>query len=304
MLTGPGSLRASVVIPTYNRGELLIKTVGYFLEQLSENDELVVVDQSDTPSSVLLAMPATKRQLQYLHIEEKGLPNARNVGVEHSSGRIIIFCDDDTLPGNNFINAHVKAYDDPKVGAVAGRVIINGIPATSDSSFGTIRKADLRIISRFNSLERKFVDHFQGCNFSVSLQVLSQSVRSDKRFGGTAHLEECDLAVQITNKKYRILFEPEAALVHLVQAGGGCRVPDMGRWLYWYGHNYMLLYLKHGPRFFFPIFLLARLTKLAVSALCSRNPELLAKGVQGLIAGVQTYLVTRYSCSGYGRPWS
>lgn len=289
MLTGEGGVRASVVIPTYNRGELLITTVGYFLEQLSENDELVVVDQSDAPSSALIETRAAKGQFFYLHIEERGLPNARNVGVEHASGRVVIFCDDDTIPEKNFISAHVKAYEDPSVGAVAGRVILEGIPVTGDPRFGTIRRADYKITSKFNSMARKFADHFQGCNFSVSRQVLRQGVRSDKRFGGTAHLEECDLALQITDKKNRILFEPEAALVHLVQAGGGCRMPDMGRWLYWYGHNFMLLHLKHGPRYLFPIFLMARLAKLSVSALSAKNADLLVKGVQGLLAGVETY---------------
>lgn len=289
MLIESGGLRASIVIPTYNRGELLLLTVGHFLGQLSENDELVVVDQSDKPSLSLQNTSAPKGLFRYLHIEEKGLPNARNVGVENSSGAIVIFCDDDVIPENGFLSAHVNAYEDPNIGAVAGRIILDGIPATRDGSFGTIRRTDFKIVSKFNSLERKFADHFQGCNFSASRKVFMQGVRSDKRFAGTAHLEECDLALQITEKKYKILFEPDAALLHLVQPGGGCRMPDMGRWLYWYGHNYMLLHLKHGPRFYFPIFLLARLVKLSLSAASSKNPDLLINGVRGLIDGGKTY---------------
>jgi glycosyltransferase involved in cell wall biosynthesis len=290
MLTAPASLRASVIIPTYNRGELLAGTVGHFLKLLPESDELIVVDQSDERSPILTDMSSSRRQLRYLHIEKKGLPNARNVGVEHSSGRTIIFCDDDTIPRDGIIAAHVKAYDDARVGAVAGRVILQGTPVTKDPAFGTIRKVDFRIVAKFNSLERKFVDHFQGCNFSVSRQAFLRGVKSDKRFGGTAHLEECDLALQITKKGYRILFEPEAALIHLIQAGGGCRMDDMRRWLYWYGHNYMLLHLKHGSRVLFPTFLSARLVKLLLTALSARDPYLLSRGICGLIDGTRTYL--------------
>ncbi|MBA3015742.1 MAG: glycosyltransferase family 2 protein [Proteobacteria bacterium] len=300
MLTG--SPRISVIIPTYNRGELLIRTVNHFLELLSGDDELVIIDQSDTPSPILLEMQITNRQLTYLHIKEKGLPNARNVGVQHASGKIILFCDDDTIPQPGLINAHVRAYDDPTIGAVAGRVILHGTQPCSDSAFGTIRQADFRIIGHFSSMERKRVDHFQGCNFSVSRQVFHQGVLSDKRFGGTAHLEESDLALQITEKGFRILFEPEAALVHLIQAGGGCRMPDMGRWLYWYGHNYMLLQLKHGRRVFLPFFVLVRLTKLFLTAVTAKNPGLLVKGVQGLIDGGISYFGQRETVSQVNEP--
>lgn len=286
----PGSLQASVIIPTYNRGELLLATVDHFLKQQSKSVEFIIIDQSDTPSQTLHEMAAANRQLQYLHIKEKGLPNARNVGFERSSGRILIFCDDDTIPEDDFITAHVEAYTAPWIGAVAGRVILQDHPPTNTAAFGTIRRFDFRIIGEFNSSRRKRVDHFQGCNFSVRRQIFSEGARSDKRFGGTAHLEECDLALQITKKGYQILFEPGAALVHLVQSGGGCRMPDMGQWLYWYGHNYMLLHLKHGWRILFPFFLMARLTKFLVTAARANDVNLLLKGIHGLIAGGKTYL--------------
>lgn len=293
MLKIPHTLEASVIIPTYNRGELLLATVEHFSKQLTDNTELIVIDQSNTPSQVIKDLSQTNRRLQYIHIEEKGLPNARNVGVDYSSGRILIFCDDDTIPEDNFIAAHINAYTDPQISAVAGRVILNAPSITDDPAFGTIRQADFRIISNFNSAKRKDVDHFQGCNFSVRRTAFTEGVRCDKGFGGTAHLEECDLALQITKKGHRIVFEPDAALVHLVQAGGGCRMPDMGRWLYWYGHNYMLLYLKHGRRIFFPLFLLARLTKLVITAGGANHATLLINGLQGLGTGVKTYLHNR-----------
>jgi len=289
MLTAPAGLLASVIIPTYNRGKLLRVTVDHYMRQIPDNAELIVIDQSDIPSQALREMSASNRQLHYLHIEEKGLPNARNVGAGRAKGRILIFCDDDTIPEDNFIAAHVAAYADPRVGAVAGRVIVPGRAATRRADFGTIRRIDFRIISEFNSPQRRRADHFQGCNFSLRRQIWADGVRSDTRFGGTAHLEECDLALQITRRGHEILFEPAAALVHLIQPGGGCRMPDLARWLYWYGHNYMLLHLKHGARLFFPLFLAARLTKLLVTAARANDAALLTKGLQGLLAGIRTY---------------
>ena len=37
----------------------------------------------------------------------------------------------------------------------------------------------------------------------------------DERFGGSAHLEETDVCLRVRKAGYRLVFDPEATLVHL-----------------------------------------------------------------------------------------
>ncbi len=220
--------RASIMIPSYNRGELLLDTVKFLLQQITDRDEIIIVDQTNIPSTPVRNLSSSDKRIRYVHITEKGLPNARNVGVRAAQGEIIIFCDDDVIPEKGFIEAHVKAYEDTSVGAVAGRVILQGNESSMEpTKFGTIRKFDYRIIGNFQSLKRRFVEHGQGCNISIRKSLVEQGVYSDIRFGGTAHLEETDLSLQIREKGYKILYEPDAALIHLIEKKGGCRAPGM-----------------------------------------------------------------------------
>jgi len=282
--------RASIIIPSYNRSELLPNTVKFLLQQITDRDEIIIVDQTDIPSTAVRKLSSSDKRIIYLHITEKGLPNARNVGARTAKGEIIIFCDDDVIPEKGFVEAHVKAYKDTNVGAVAGRVILQGKESSLEpTKFGTIRAIDYKITGNFQSLKRRFVEHGHGCNISIRKRLVEQGVYSDIRFGGTAHLEETDLLLQIRDKGHKILYEPDAALIHLIEKQGGCRAPDMEKWLYWYGHNYMLLFLKHGSMRYFPFFFLARIAKLLLSSIQLKNPKIFLKGFSGMIDGFVTY---------------
>ena len=48
----------------------------------------------------------------------------------------------------------------------------------------------------------------------------------DECFGGSTHLEETDLCMRIIKEGYKIVFDPQAELIHLKDTKGGCRVEN------------------------------------------------------------------------------
>ncbi|OHB50220.1 MAG: hypothetical protein A2099_01330 [Planctomycetes bacterium GWF2_39_10] len=64
--------------------------------------------------------------VHYYKIFINGLPHARNYGLNQAIDEIIIFCDDDVIPTDNFIKNHIRNYKDKEVGGVGGRIIQNG----------------------------------------------------------------------------------------------------------------------------------------------------------------------------------
>jgi len=94
-------IKASIIIPTYNRGKLLCNILRNLIGQLPTDGEIVVVDQSDEVCSELMEIAKNhSTQIHYYKIFVKGLPHARNYGLKRAIGEIIIFCDDDVIPNH------------------------------------------------------------------------------------------------------------------------------------------------------------------------------------------------------------
>lgn len=111
---GPGldQVDASVLIPTYNRKEILRKVLsGLFKQETQYSFELVIVDDGSTDGtfeSLLDLDPPVA--MQVIRIEHKGPSGARNAGLKISRGELVIFVDSDLYPCPEFVEAHIKAH--------------------------------------------------------------------------------------------------------------------------------------------------------------------------------------------------
>jgi glycosyltransferase involved in cell wall biosynthesis len=94
-----GTPTVSVVIPTYNRPEMLQRAVESVVAQTYEAIELVVVDDhSPTPAAEALDRVATGSLASVSslrHEENRGGSAARSTGIEAANGEWIAFLDDD-----------------------------------------------------------------------------------------------------------------------------------------------------------------------------------------------------------------
>jgi len=287
-------IKTSIIIPTYNRGKLLCNTLTNLIGQLPTDGEIVVVDQSDEVYSELMEIAKNhSTQIHYYKIFVKGLPHARNYGLKRAIGEIIIFCDDDIIPSQNFIKNHLQNYKEKEVGGVGGRIILNGNQSHDNPNLnkviGKIRWWDAYLIDNFDATEMAYIDHVQGCNMSFRKEALIKAGGFDERFGGSAHLEETDLCLRIRKAGYKLVFDPKAELVHLKDAKGGCRAENYKQWFYWYGHNNMLFFLKNFNQYLFPIFITSSFIRLLLSAGKRYNPMIVIWGTKGYMTGLANY---------------
>lgn len=88
-------MKISIIIPTYNRPDALIRLLNRLKSLLEEGIELIVVDDSKDPlPKEYLAL--WESQMTYVHRGEKlGVSSARNEGSKISKGEYLIFLDDD-----------------------------------------------------------------------------------------------------------------------------------------------------------------------------------------------------------------
>jgi glycosyltransferase involved in cell wall biosynthesis len=93
----------SAIIPTYNRGYILEKSINSVLAQTCTDYELIVVDDGSTDHTSQLVRsileggrPGTER-IRYLRQEQQGKSAALNHGLRNAAGEWIAFLDSDDL---------------------------------------------------------------------------------------------------------------------------------------------------------------------------------------------------------------
>ncbi len=88
--------RASVIIPTCNRRELLLEALDSVLAQTYGDFELIVVDDGSTDGTTEVLKRYGDR-LIYTYQANRGVSVARNRGIELARGEFIAFLDSDDL---------------------------------------------------------------------------------------------------------------------------------------------------------------------------------------------------------------
>src|SRR5262245_50186918 len=115
----PGTaVRVSLVLPTVDRPQAIYNLLKHLEHQSEAPFEIIVVDQSPLPDERLAAYAAGNSGVRVHRIAERGLPNARNVGVGLSRGDVVLFLDDDSIPDGDLVSCHASNYQDPAIAGV------------------------------------------------------------------------------------------------------------------------------------------------------------------------------------------
>jgi len=89
----------SVIMPTYNRRDLIVVAIDSVIAQDYQNWELVIIDDGsvDKTDELLHTRYAGEDRIKYLYQKNAGQSSARNQGISISSGKYIAFLDSDNL---------------------------------------------------------------------------------------------------------------------------------------------------------------------------------------------------------------
>ncbi|MEK4324394.1 glycosyltransferase [Paenibacillus sp. FSL R7-0312] len=220
--------KISIIICTYNRSALLVKTLHSLLplENLDQA-EIIVVDNSskdDTAAAIrrFIDTYGADMDIRYLLEPVQGLSAARNTGILASKSPLIAFLDDDAIPCRTWISTIVSTFEQkPEVMAMGGKIapifeskrpewLIKPfeLPYTIVDLGNRIREYPKRLHPcGANMAMRKIV-------FDISLFPLELGRKGDSLLSG----EETWLFGQIQQEGHSILYHPEMAVDHFVPA--------------------------------------------------------------------------------------
>ena len=117
--------KLSVIIPSYNEEKYIEETLKRLKKQSYGNVEVIVVDSSaDDKTRKISEKYADKT----IHLNERGIAKARNVGAKAAGGDVFVFVDADTLLEDGALKEICSSFEVPDVAGVCSYIEV-------DSSF-------------------------------------------------------------------------------------------------------------------------------------------------------------------------
>ncbi len=121
---GTPPMKISVVIPTFKRPELLTRCLHALALQNFSSSEYEVIVVSDGPDNITHTLVENfgsgKISIRYVATRQKAGPAAaRNLGWRIARSPLIVFTDDDCIPGCEWLSHFHRAYTEAKLDLVA-----------------------------------------------------------------------------------------------------------------------------------------------------------------------------------------
>lgn len=97
--------KISIIIPAYNSEKYIEKCIESVLSQTYHNLEVLLVDDGSTDKTLeLMNLFASKdERIKVIHKENNGQSEARNTGIDASTGEYLIFIDSDDYVENDMV---------------------------------------------------------------------------------------------------------------------------------------------------------------------------------------------------------
>jgi len=209
-------VRLTVVMPTYNRCDLLGRALHGLLDQTAApaDYEIVVVDDGstdDTPA-VIQSISAPPDRFRFFRQENTGPAAARNRGVLEARGDIILFTGDDCLPDRTLVQEHLKAHD--QAGDVGVIGLVTWHPEIEITPFMAFLETGPQFgFGQIANPEDVPIWHFYTANCSVQRHRIEQVGGFDEDFRYAA-FEDMEFAYRMKQRGLRFIYRAAAKTYH------------------------------------------------------------------------------------------
>lgn len=249
-------MKVSVILPTKDRGPAISETIDSLLNldfPISDR-EIVIVDNLSNPENQQHLKSFADRfpeQIKYVREEKLGLCNARNCGIEHSSGELIVFLDDDAVVPNYWLTNLIKPFDNPKVYAAGGKVIAKFTsppPDWIDKRFGMY-------ISNFDrgeeTAELFYNEYPRGANMIFRRTAFDKCGLFldcfDRKGNSLMSYGDIEMCYRVDQAGLSVMYIPDAEIYHLIR-GDRLNIEWFKKRFYWQGRSEGLFELIHYGR--------------------------------------------------------
>ncbi len=266
--------RASVILPTKDRGPAIDATLDALLAQEFDDYEVLIVDNcSSAENAAALRASAQRHQpkVRYVHEPRLGLDNARNAGIRAAHGAVLAFLDDDAIAPPHWLRTLVQAFaDHPRAWALGGGIVsrfTTPAPPWIDARL-QLFLSDFRRGDQVETLH--FDDYPRGANMAFRREAFAACGPFldclDRKGALLLSYGDIEMCWRVERSGHDVLWVPGAEVDHLIR--GDRLTPD---WFalrcYWQGRSEGLFERIHRGR----LHLLRKLPYRLLRSLVSRD---------------------------------
>jgi cellulose synthase/poly-beta-1,6-N-acetylglucosamine synthase-like glycosyltransferase len=202
-------VKISVIVPTYNRRNLLERTLNSLFQQDYPEYEIIVVnDGSQDGTHEYLKSLAAEGKIKYHRHENSGLAATRKEGLKHALGELIAFTDDDCVVPNDWLSKLAKQLSHTEIGGVGGATR-TGNP---ENIFAVSTDIMQNYFKQAINKERVEVPFFTGNNVAYKRTSLEKVGGPDPRFRMGA--EDRDLTFRVAQTGATLVYDPSIVVEH------------------------------------------------------------------------------------------
>jgi glucosyl-dolichyl phosphate glucuronosyltransferase len=239
-------MRISVIVPTFNRSNMLRDCIESLLNQTLDPSlyEVIVVDNNSkdaTKETVNEYTGLERYNVRYVLEPRPGAHYARNTGAKSAHAAILAFTDDDAVCHERWLEAFLRAYDDEEIGCAGGKIIVKwdkDPPAwvSSYHSFGqvdetTSRWPDRPLGSTLRILQPEEEILILGGNCSIRKSIFFElgGFGEDQVGEVRAGEAETGLWIKARKKGIKIAWVPDAIVWHVQLVSKNATLSDVKR---------------------------------------------------------------------------
>ena len=205
--TKSNPIEVSVIVPARDGHDLLVRCLRALGEQRGMEDrfEVIVVDDgSEQPLKPLAEEHGARCIVQ----EPLGPAAARNTGAQAAQGKILAFTDSDCAPVETWLQNLTAPFDDPEIVGVKGTYAseqAGWVPRFVQQEY----EAKYRRMASLESID--FIDTYSA---AYRRDVFLENGGFDSAFP-VPSVEDQELSFRLAHKGYRMVFAPQAVVVHI-----------------------------------------------------------------------------------------
>lgn len=201
----------SVVIPAYNRGEYLNKTLQSVIVQTYRNLEIIVVDDGSEEDINSIISNLKDERIVYYKLPHKNANIARNFGIMKSKGKYIAMLDSDDLWEINHIQDCLNTIEKKNVAGIYGSLkILN--PITN-----AVKPFRVRLPFKNETM----VDYLLKMGFGAQTSTLFMTAATAKKVQWDEELfrhQDYDFVIRFYNK-YSMEIKENPTVIYRISSG-------------------------------------------------------------------------------------
>jgi GT2 family glycosyltransferase len=243
----------SVIIPTYNRKEKLIRLVKSIRRSNYPQSriEVIIVDDASTDGTTGMVKKFFPEVNLIINTHELFPSKCRNIGLEKSHGDYLFLVDDDNILDENTIRDLVMTFDTPtRIGIVGPVAFYNkeqniiwcaGGKINAPLFFPThvFRNRSFEDLRGKKKIEVDYVPNA----FMIKKEVLDHSGLFESLF--PIGWEEVNFALRVKKNGYKVIVQTKAKIFHDVPFALDIHITKNRA--FWRGRSRTIFYRKHEP---------------------------------------------------------